>query len=265
MGTETTMTSPTENTATKKNTNSDSTDKAFGYVYEMKASEELVMWEKRVHAAMDKLGRRNLTQFFMLDTAMEFDIPQSIVTMEIIKFRGLPYVSSEFVDEDDLPKDVLGRRRKSEPLRITTEAIPVGQRVRRNSWSPMSELEAARPGILEKKKKMKHREPLRDPIDASKLDESFRRETWTPMSRFEAARPENVEKRSEIKRRCSGIWAPLPTWKSSGEVAKAMKDRIESAPISSLALLQKAKTEIQDIVEGGESSSANEIGVVDRV
>ncbi|APA06105.1 hypothetical protein sscle_01g008750 [Sclerotinia sclerotiorum 1980 UF-70] len=79
----------------------------------------------------------------------------------------------------------------------------VHQRVR--SWSPMSELEAERPSILEKRKKMKHREPLRDPIGSGKLGKSFRRRTWTEMSRSEAGRGVNVEKRRKIGHRYSGI------------------------------------------------------------
>ncbi|CAD6446972.1 f2cfd687-be02-4db6-bde4-822b6a978367-CDS [Sclerotinia trifoliorum] len=258
------MTLPTGNTASNKHTTSDSADKAFGYVYELKISEELATYEKRINERMDRITRGQLLRIFVFDTAREFEMPMRNVTMEVLKFRGLPYLTSEFVDEDYFVKDALGRRRKSEPIEITREATMVRQRVRRNSWSPMSKLEAARPSILENKK-ITHREPLRDPIDPAKLGKSFRRRTWTEMSRSEAGRREDVEKRREIERRCSGIWALLPTFRSSGEEAAAMKDTVESAPITCWGLLRKAKMEIPDIFEGGQISSANIIGRADRV
>ncbi|KAF7868445.1 hypothetical protein EAF04_004977 [Stromatinia cepivora] len=261
MGNDTIRNFPTENI------DSDSMNKAFGYVYEMKLPKDLVMQEKNRNAATDKEGRKYLIRFFISDTAMEFDIPRSMVTLETIKFRGLPYLTSEIIGEDELVKGASGRRRNSEPLKVTREATSAGKRVRRNSWTSMTELEATRPSILEKRKKIRHREPLRDPIDPAGLGNRFRRKTWSPMSRSEAARPSNVEKRSKIKRRCSGVWAPLPTWKFTGEVATAMKENVESAPISSLALLGEAKVavrDIRDIVEGGQSSSTNEIGGADR-
>lgn len=137
----------------------ETTSRSFGYVFEMVLPEEFAEKERRAEADHQKLLRKVLLQIFILDTAIEFGLPRNLVTQEMIKFRSLASQSSDTYDEDDsLPMDApLHLKRRSELIRLEREPLGVGNRIRRNTWSPMSNLEAEEEINVEKRRSIQYR------------------------------------------------------------------------------------------------------------
>ena len=154
MAMRTTKTPPIEKSKT--------TTRPSNYVFEMVLSKEFVKEEKRAVADHQNMLRRVILHIFVIDTAENLGFPRNFVTREMIKFRGLDNQCSDTYDAGGfvgyMPMGApLRLKRRSEPIKPERGQSVMETRTRRNSWSPMSNLEAEREINVEKRRSIRYR------------------------------------------------------------------------------------------------------------